>query len=993
MSNQKIFKSRPKRTTCTFCNLIVNKKNIKKHIERRHSSVNADVTANHHLPSQCIDRNNGIFAVGRTFSGFSNPIHVQKCTWGNKHHVSCELEQCKRAAEFTRRSGLMGFQCIHVKSISYCPISSEPDITLKEEVLSDMVKRKWISENTKKICLVRKQKAESESCPLSQEVSLGNGTSKICVSVLETSISYYSRLGRVIVCFDKKRNTWHCPCSKPRNSCPHKSIAKWHLNQTQPELFLKVRSTDSDVFDIFVESGPQDIHSTEKMILYPPEKKDLNTMVLYLLNNKKLPAVLPKDLCSPQNMETLPKHLIPIETFCTVCPGKIPLSDPILISQKAKIVTFTGILEDVTTYCKRCGLCGHFYRYQEWAEGLHNFDDHTILTLHLCTFLRQSVQNHTAVGRALDILEQTNQKKYPNHDSILHGYLHFEALTEHNYNFSCVHCGIHPPVVIMDLHKKGVFSMPVSDIEDPPPQFEGHVDIEEFWQSVDQEIVCRGFLQSNRENPCKVSPSYVKWAPWIGPLTRASKKVLNTEYAKLTAKKSVVEQADIDISEERLSSELMNLKVDALRKLVKECGVDSKGSKMDLLLRLREEMKTRSTYDKVFQKVWGASGGWAVIMCPCGIVNSVKFNIRAESPRDYADMLLSFKHFPNVVIYDFARGLVTHTNFREPERLPFSPFEGRVAAATPENIASAKRGELKINLSWLQIKKDPPDLNGHPATGSAEHYALYDTFHQYNTKDEKDALRLIGLVPELCGWVNSQIVEQLFSGMRKNNYFMNSLSPASHIFLMRNILHHHNEKVNQQALEDLKRVSHGDVTLDAHGKATLVHVNIPKDVDMADHCGEQCEALTMTSNLMPCRASWTLGVHHPLQEQLVNYVLDEDRPMNELIVKDGQTCLTRENFVSLGLRREMDSMVGNACFRLIKEIFQHQGKDVYIVDLHIPPTWLLPSSCDPFLCLPLDPQKKDALIFPLWTPGHFLLCVCCTAHCLWTIDRINRPGC
>lgn len=49
------------------------------------------------------------------------------------------------------------------------------------------------------------------------------------------------------------------------------------------------------------------------------------------------------------------------------------------------------------------------------------------------------------------------------------------------------------------------------------------------------------------------------------------------------------------------------LKVDALRKLVKECGMDSKGSKMDLL-RLKEEMKTRSTYDKVFKKVWGASG-------------------------------------------------------------------------------------------------------------------------------------------------------------------------------------------------------------------------------------------------------------------------------------------------------------------------------------------------------------------------------------------------
>lgn len=79
------------------------------------------------------------------------------------------------------------------------------------------------------------------------------------------------------------------------------------------------------------------------------------------------------------------------------------------------------------------------------------------------------------------------------------------------------------------------------------------------------------------------------------------------------------------------------------------------------------------------------------------------------------------------------------------------------------------------------------------------HYALYDTLY--------------------C--INSQTAEQLFSGMRKNNYFMNSLSPASHIFLMCNILHHYNERVNQKALEDFKQVSHGDITLDAYGKAIL----------------------------------------------------------------------------------------------------------------------------------------------------------------------------
>lgn len=173
-------------------------------------------------------------------------------------------------------------------------------------------------------------------------------------------------------------------------------------------------------------------------------------------------------------------------------------------------------------------------------------------------------------------------------------------------------------------------------------------------------------------------------------------------------------------------------------------------------------------------------------------------------------MLLSFQHFPNVAVYDFARGLVSHTNLREPERLPFSPYEGRMVAPTPENIASAKRGELKINLPWLQLKKDPPDLNGHPATGSAKHYALYDSTFISTTQKIR-----------MLWWLNSQTAEQLFAGMRKNNYFMNSLSPASHIFLMRNILHHHNERVNQKTLEDFKQVSRGDITLDAHGKAIL----------------------------------------------------------------------------------------------------------------------------------------------------------------------------
>lgn len=63
------------------------------------------------------------------------------------------------------------------------------------------------------------------------------------------------------------------------------------------------------------------------------------------------------------------------------------------------------------------------------------------------------------MSRVIDSLENLNDVKYPSSDTCLHAYLHFEALCDNTYNFSCASCGDHPPVVIMDLHKKGVFSM------------------------------------------------------------------------------------------------------------------------------------------------------------------------------------------------------------------------------------------------------------------------------------------------------------------------------------------------------------------------------------------------------------------------------------------------------------------------------------------------------------------------------------------------------
>lgn len=120
----------------------------------------------------------------------------------------------------------------------------------------------------------------------------------------------------------------------------------------------------------------------------------------------------------------------------------------------------------------------------------------------------------------MDFLQLMTGVEFPPPDTVLRAYLHFEALTEHEYRFSCVSCGDHPPVVIMGLHRQ-VFQSSgrttltlftlisafvlfstrysfscvlVEHIEEPPENFKGEVDVEKFWEAVSKEMIARGFV-------------------------------------------------------------------------------------------------------------------------------------------------------------------------------------------------------------------------------------------------------------------------------------------------------------------------------------------------------------------------------------------------------------------------------------------------------------------------------------------------------------------
>ncbi|XP_077083469.1 HMG domain-containing protein 3-like [Siphateles boraxobius] len=541
-----------------------------------------------------------------------------------------------------QRSGLSYSLCSHIRSVDYCSeIAAET--FLGEDVLRDMIAVKFFGEAKAAICVKRQKAACAAHVPLCVPVDFGGSPSQICLSIHEPDIRSFSRLGRIMVTYNIQKNTWHCPCTKPRTSCPHIYISKWHLFQTQRDLFKsEVPTTPSS-------EGCSLLDTT-----------GIKRSVQYIFKDKKIPEALPNEVTTPRMKIEYPKQFFPLETACQLCLGHPALAEAILVTKKARIVSMMGLIENISTYHRICPQCNMVYRYQEWKDGLHNFDNHIFLTLELCLFLRENVTNHVSVSRVVDSLEGLRGEKFPPRNVIFHAYCHFEALCDTEYTYSCINCGFYPPVVVMDLHRKGVFKLAVSDLKAPPDDFNGEHDIESFWNSVHLATISRVFFQSSANNPFTVSPSYEHWAPWIGSETRRSGTVLNTEFKKVRTCPSSTEAQLSSVTEDHLIDELAKQKVGVVRKLCKACNIDTKGSRLDLITRLKENMKSRQTYDKVFQSIWGASGGWSVILCPHGIVYSIKFNLRAESPRDFADLLLSWKHFPNVCVYDFARGLATH---------------------------------------------------------------------------------------------------------------------------------------------------------------------------------------------------------------------------------------------------------------------------------------------------------------------------------------------
>ena len=145
----------------------------------------------------------------------------------------------------------------------------------------------------------------------------------------------------------------------------------------------------------------------------------------------------------------------------------------------------SGVLHGHTPFIKICPACWMCYRCQECTDGVHTFDDRVLISLDMCLFIRENVKNHVGVGTVCHILQEYLHIKLKQ-QTVVNAYMHFVALTGHNYDFNCVICGFHPPELIPDLNREVVFKCHTlgDSIPDSDDNTADYVDCEECWSKV-----------------------------------------------------------------------------------------------------------------------------------------------------------------------------------------------------------------------------------------------------------------------------------------------------------------------------------------------------------------------------------------------------------------------------------------------------------------------------------------------------------------------------
>ena len=125
------------------------------------------------------------------------------------------------------------------------------------------------------------------------------------------------------------------------------------------------------------------------------------------------------------------------------------------------------------------------------------------------------------------------------------------------------------------------------------------MDCDKFWENVELNAVANAF-PDRKIKSLEIKPRLNCWSPYLGKATRHGNNLLNTEFKKVNKSTGKLEADCRFMTEERILEMLSSEKLKKVKSVAKSCNIATKGSKLDILLKIKEVINKN---DAKFKKV------------------------------------------------------------------------------------------------------------------------------------------------------------------------------------------------------------------------------------------------------------------------------------------------------------------------------------------------------------------------------------------------------
>ena len=227
-------------------------------------------------------------------------------------------------------------------------------------------------------------------------------------SVFSEKIHYKAKLSRFVVSYNPKLGTLDCGCCLRKVTCTHKAMCIWYLSQ-----YEKLANKDLPGLKENTPEFQNQTNARQSKETYPLEEENILHIMLNYLRQFK---TYNKEEVHNHRVfakQKVPQHIIPIEQICHL--RKTQLSNPITVTNNAKVVTLQGVFHNFKSFVKKCFQCGHFYRYQESNHGIHNYDDRFFIGIDICIYLQQHLQHHSSIASFVNAYNTMFDEKLQHH--------------------------------------------------------------------------------------------------------------------------------------------------------------------------------------------------------------------------------------------------------------------------------------------------------------------------------------------------------------------------------------------------------------------------------------------------------------------------------------------------------------------------------------------------------------------------------------------------